>query len=156
MEVAPSVPLWLGAVAALGAHTPPQWESLGAGGRMVLYGLAWVTLNPSLHISVSLPLPRSVGPVSGRPVHGRVCEGGRVLVCRGKSRTSLDFSDGFHTGFGRNAGLHLPATPKEAALLAHATQASFPPPGRSKALGSLTYPSSFLCTITSPEIVWHL
>lgn len=68
MEVAPPAPLRVGgsvgvssppcaAVADLCAHLPPLWVSLAMGGRMVLCVLVCVTLNLSLHIAGSQPLP---------------------------------------------------------------------------------------------------
>lgn len=44
-------------VADLCAHLPPLCVSLGIGGRMVLCVLVCVTLNLSLHVFVSQPLP---------------------------------------------------------------------------------------------------
>lgn len=67
MEVAPSASLRVGGSVGLSSppcalwltsvHISPLWVSLGIGGRMFLCVLVCVTLNLSLHVFVSQPLP---------------------------------------------------------------------------------------------------
>lgn len=131
--------MW-GAVADLCVHLPPLWESPVLGSPVVLCMLVRVTLNLILHISVShLRIC----------VLGRVCEGGSVFeVGRGDSHTFLKFSDSW------NWEKHKPPPPN------YFTEASLPrcmlPSPTSQLVKGLIFPtfsSSFLCTITSPEVV---
>lgn len=97
-RVGMSSPLW-GAVADLWVHLPPLWVSLGMGGRMVLSVLVCVTLNLSLHISVSHPPPPDLcprGPSLGGSVKVQVClcvEGTATLLRTCQTALTLDLGE---------------------------------------------------------------
>ena len=154
-EVAPSVPAWVGCrgccplctFASSGGGPGHGWRDGSA-----CAGVCHLESEPAHFCEAPPPPHGSVGSVVGRPVLGRVREGGSVF--RGNSHTSLELlRQLLHWIWER----HKPLPPSY--LMEAILPRSLPPrptsylPSSSKAPVSPMDPFSFRCMITSPETV---